>query len=70
MGFFDAIGSIADGISDMTSNLNVTVGNTTFEDVFTTAGEIVGNGWGTIGELVDEATKDITIDMNDIFNEG
>lgn len=69
MGFFDVIGSIAEGIDDMASNINVTVGDTTFEDVFTTVGNIADNGWDTIGELADEATKDITIDLGDIFNE-
>jgi len=68
-GLFDAIGDLADSVGDIADNLTVVVGNNTFEDVFTTLGETVGNGWETVGELADEATKDITIDLDYIFDD-
>lgn len=57
--------SLFESIGDALSELTVVVGDTTFENVFTTIGGAIGDGWEVVGSIADTLTEDVTIDLND-----
>jgi hypothetical protein len=63
MGLFDGF-----SFTDVASNLNVTVGGETYENVLTDIGSVVGSGWAIAGSIGDKLTEDVTIDIDDMID--
>jgi hypothetical protein len=65
---FDFFDDAVSGITDtVTSGLTIVVGENRIENVFTIAGEMLGDGWEVAGKALDHITEDIEIDLGNIF---
>ncbi|KLD98299.1 hypothetical protein [Aliarcobacter butzleri] len=62
MSFFDVM-------TDIESGLSVTLGGETYKDILTTIGQSVGGVWSIVGEVADELTSDVNLNLNQYWKD-
>ncbi|MBN4060554.1 hypothetical protein JYT78_00635 [bacterium AH-315-I20] len=60
----DWFSGLDDMCGDVVSNLSITIRGETYNDVFTTIGEVVGGGAEMVGKVADVLTDDVNIDLD------
>ncbi|MDQ7005463.1 MAG: hypothetical protein Q9N67_11315 [Ghiorsea sp.] len=64
MSWFSGLGDI---VADTVSDISVTVGGSTYDDVFTTIGETFGGSAELAGKVADVLTDDVNINLDDVW---